>query len=405
MSCGNATAAVISNGTRPTKAIDAIVTRHRAMKAYQALSRLDKLHPQPPRGLHYRRKAQADHVRVAALDGVDMGRAQTLDRVATGLVDTLSRVHVAIYLTVRKPSEPYPGPDHAAVRGYAQPQGMPRVDVVGRAGQQPQELGVLFPVDGLVDDLSAHDDGRVRCDHESVGIATGEDGGLGRCQAAHERLRAFLWQDGLVDVRRFHGEGESQAAEELSAAWRCAGQHDAPHVSKSTHGQGAVRLPAEMANEDKKRAAAEAALELVRDGMTLGLGTGSTARWFVAGVGERVASGRLRDLACVPTSKATAEQATAAGLRLVELPTAGVDLAVDGMDELTPSLDAIKGLGGALLREKIVAAAAATFVLVGDDTKLVSRLGEKALVPVEVVPFGMRRTVEVLAGLCDQVEP
>lgn len=176
-------------------------------------------------------------------------------------------------------------------------------------------------------------------------------------------------------------------------------------MSKSTHGQGAVRLPAEMANEDKKRAAAEAALELVRDGMTLGLGTGSTARWFVAGVGERVASGRLRDLACVPTSKATAEQATAAGLRLVELPTAGVDLAVDGMDELAPSLDAIKGLGGALLREKIVAAAAATFVLVGDDTKLVSRLGEKALVPVEVVPFGMRRTVEVLAGLCDQVEP
>lgn len=160
-----------------------------------------------------------------------------------------------------------------------------------------------------------------------------------------------------------------------------------------------------MSSEDAKRAAAEAALELVRDGMTLGLGTGSTARWFVAGVADRVATGRLRDLACVPTSEATAKQAVEAGLRLVELPAAGVDLAVDGMDELSPKLDAIKGLGGALLREKIVAAAAATFVLVGDGSKLVRRLGDKAPVPVEVVPFGMDRTLAVLAGLCEEAAP
>src|SRR5690606_6241605 len=99
------------------------------------------------------------------------------------------------------------------------------------------------------------------------------------------------------------------------------------------------------------------------------------------------------------TSEATARQAREEGIELVELPAAGVDLAVDGMDELAPSLDAIKGLGGALLREKVVAASARRFVLVGDESKLVSRLGEKAPVPVEVVPCGLARTVALLAGL------
>ncbi len=156
-----------------------------------------------------------------------------------------------------------------------------------------------------------------------------------------------------------------------------------------------------MADDELKRAAAEAALDLVEDGMTLGLGTGSTARWFVAGVGRMVATGRLSGVRCVPTSRATAEQATNLGLRLVELPRAGVDLAVDGMDELSPSLDAVKGLGGALLREKMVASAADRFVLVGDSSKLVTRLGEKAPVPVEVVRFGLERTLAVLGTLCD----
>ena len=148
-----------------------------------------------------------------------------------------------------------------------------------------------------------------------------------------------------------------------------------------------------------KRAAAEAAVALVEDGMTLGLGTGSTARWFVAGVAARLREGTLARVRGVPTSEATARQAREEGIELVELPAAGVDLAVDGMDELAPSLDAIKGLGGALLREKVVAASARRFVLVGDESKLVSRLGEKAPVPVEVVPFGLARTVALLAGL------
>src|SRR5690606_38707015 len=124
--------------------------------------------------------------------------------------------------------------------------------------------------------------------------------------------------------------------EELPAAWRCAGQHDAPHVAKSTQAGATVRLPAEMSSEDLKRAAAEAALKYVASGMTVGLGTGSTARWFVAGLAKRVASADVSDIVCVPTSQATADQAREACLRLVDLPAAGVDLAVAGMDELSP---------------------------------------------------------------------
>jgi len=152
-------------------------------------------------------------------------------------------------------------------------------------------------------------------------------------------------------------------------------------------------------SEGMKRAAAEAALALVEDGMTLGLGTGSTARWFVAGLAERLRAGALCGVRGVPTSEATARQAREAGVELVELPAGGVDLAVDGMDELSPSLDAVKGLGGALLREKVVAASARTFVLIGDESKLVARLGERAPVPVEVVRFGLSRTVHLLGRL------
>src|SRR5690606_38466014 len=125
------------------------------------------------------------------------------------------------------------------------------------------------------------------------------------------------------------------------------------------------------------------ALTLVEDGMLVGLGTGSTAYWLVRELGERLRRGELRGVRAVGTSSRTDEQARALGIELVQLPESGVDLAVDGMDELGPGLDAIKGLGGALTREKIVAFAATRYVLIGDDSKLVSRLGEKAPVPVE----------------------
>ena len=148
-----------------------------------------------------------------------------------------------------------------------------------------------------------------------------------------------------------------------------------------------------------KREAALSALALVENDMLLGLGTGSTAHHFVEELGVRLQDGRLRGIRGVPTSRRTEEQAHRLGIPLVELPASGVDLAVDGMDEVTDDLDAIKGLGGALTREKIVAASARRFVLIGDDRKRVTRLGEKAPVPVEIVPFGHQRTFERLREL------
>lgn len=154
-----------------------------------------------------------------------------------------------------------------------------------------------------------------------------------------------------------------------------------------------------MSPDDLKRDAALRAAALVESGMVLGLGTGSTARHFVAEVGRLLADGTVRDLRCVPTSAATEAQATALGIPIVDLPETGVDLAVDGMDEYDDALDAIKGHGGALVREKIVAASATTFVLIGDGSKHVTRLGERMSLPVEVVVFGWRRTAAVLAEL------
>jgi ribose 5-phosphate isomerase A len=154
-----------------------------------------------------------------------------------------------------------------------------------------------------------------------------------------------------------------------------------------------------------KREAALSALALVENDMLLGLGTGSTAEHFVEELGARLRDGRLRGIHGVATSRRTEEQATRLSIPLVELPASGVDLAVDGMDEVTDDLDAIKGLGGALTREKIVAASARRFVLIGDDRKRVTRLGEKAPVPVEIVPFGRQRTVERLRGLGADPKP
>ncbi len=126
--------------------------------------------------------------------------------------------------------------------------------------------------------------------------------------------------------------------------------------------------------------------------MLLGLGTGSTVQFFLEALGERLADGSLRDLRGVPTSRATEREARHLGIPLVDLPATGVDLAVDGMDEVDPQLNALKGLGGALLREKVVAESAKKFVLIGDDGKPVTRLGEKAPLPIEVLAFGIERT-------------
>jgi ribose 5-phosphate isomerase A len=145
----------------------------------------------------------------------------------------------------------------------------------------------------------------------------------------------------------------------------------------------------------QKRVAAERAVEYIEDGMRLGLGTGSTARHVLDVIAERRARGELVDLAGVPTSSATAEYAASLGIPLITLDAAAfLDLVIDGADEFDPSLDLIKGLGGALLWEKIVAAAARRFIVVVDESKRVSRLGTRAPVPVEVVPFGWRTQLD-----------
>ena len=144
-----------------------------------------------------------------------------------------------------------------------------------------------------------------------------------------------------------------------------------------------------------KRQAAAQALENVQDGMKLGLGTGSTAKHFVELLGQRVAGG-LRVVG-VPTSEATRAQAEACKIPLTTLDAVDrLDLTVDGADELDPALNLIKGGGGALLREKIVAAASDRMIVIADDTKWVDVLGRYPL-PVEVIPFGLAATQRAMA--------
>ena len=139
-----------------------------------------------------------------------------------------------------------------------------------------------------------------------------------------------------------------------------------------------------------KRLAAARALEHVRDGMQLGLGTGSTAKHFVDLLGEKVAAG-LKVIG-VPTSEATRLQAEQCRIPLTTLDAIDrLDLTVDGADEVDGALDLIKGGGGALLREKIVAAASDRMIVIADETKWVDVLGRFPL-PVEVIPFGLAAT-------------
>lgn len=152
-----------------------------------------------------------------------------------------------------------------------------------------------------------------------------------------------------------------------------------------------------MNDEMMKRAAAEAALAEVQPGMRLGLGTGSTARHFVDLLGARVALGF--DCICVPTSEVTAAQARGLGIRLTDLDeTPHLDLTVDGADEVGPGLALIKGGGGALLREKIVAAASDRMIVIADASKPVDMLGRFPL-PIEVNPFGLGATTRAIAAV------
>ncbi|UAL07958.1 MAG: ribose-5-phosphate isomerase RpiA [Candidatus Methanogranum gryphiswaldense] len=151
---------------------------------------------------------------------------------------------------------------------------------------------------------------------------------------------------------------------------------------------------AETANL-KKIVAEKAVNDYVKDGMIVGLGTGSTAYYAIKRVGELVAKGYK--LTCVATSHQTEELAKECGINIVPLCDVDhVDVTIDGADEVDPNLQLIKGLGGALLREKIVAAATVTEVIIVDESKLVEKLGSKCSLPVEVIPYGHNRTAYAL---------
>ncbi len=140
-------------------------------------------------------------------------------------------------------------------------------------------------------------------------------------------------------------------------------------------------------NQEQKIEAAREALRSVHSGMSLGLGTGSTAKEFVSLLGQALAKGELHDILCTCTSKQTEEQAQSLNIPLFALADiAPLDLAIDGADEIDAQLRLIKGRGGALLREKIVEQQAKHFIVIADESKIVLRLGVGVL-PVEVTPF------------------
>ena len=150
-------------------------------------------------------------------------------------------------------------------------------------------------------------------------------------------------------------------------------------------------------SDDLKRKAAQAAMAEVRSGMRIGLGTGSTAKHFVDLLGAEVARGF--ECLCVPTSEATAAQARGLGIVLTTLDEIdGLDVTIDGADEIDRDFQLIKGGGGALLREKIVAAASGRMVVIADQSKLVEPLGRFPL-PIEVNPFGLAATDKAIEGV------
>ncbi len=150
--------------------------------------------------------------------------------------------------------------------------------------------------------------------------------------------------------------------------------------------------------DELKRQAAVQAADYVQDGMVVGLGTGSTAKHMIVALGERVRKGlRIRG---VPTSRETADLARQQGLTLIDSVDEWIiDVAIDGADQVDPRLNLVKGGGGALLKEKIVAASAKQFIVVVDHTKRVPVLGRTFPLPIEVVPFGWGSTVRQIEGI------
>jgi len=153
-----------------------------------------------------------------------------------------------------------------------------------------------------------------------------------------------------------------------------------------------------------KRMAAEEAVNIVQSGMVIGLGTGSTAIFATRRIGELLRTGELKDITAIATSRQTDEEARKLGINMMDdaLPLA-VDITIDGADEVDPHFQLIKGGGGALLREKIVAQASARLVIVVDESKLSDRLGTKFALPIEVLKFGWRSQSQFIESLGSKV--
>ena len=155
-----------------------------------------------------------------------------------------------------------------------------------------------------------------------------------------------------------------------------------------------------MSHEAQKKQAAEKAVEQVKSGMVLGLGTGSTAKYAIIKIGELWQAGVLTDIVGIPTGETTATLARKYGLPLASLDEYPViDLTIDGADEVAPNLDLIKGLGGALLREKMIELATRRFIVVADESKLVDQLGTHSPLPVEVTQFAWKYQADWLKNL------
>jgi ribose 5-phosphate isomerase A len=150
----------------------------------------------------------------------------------------------------------------------------------------------------------------------------------------------------------------------------------------------------------KQLAGYKAVDDFVKSGMVVGLGTGSTAAFAVERVGQKIKSGELKDIICIPTSVATENQAKGLGIPLCTLnEKSKLDVAIDGADAVDPDLALVKGGGGALLREKMVEVMAEKFICIVDDTKLCKGLGPSFALPVEITPFCHEHTLRTVAAL------
>lgn len=148
-----------------------------------------------------------------------------------------------------------------------------------------------------------------------------------------------------------------------------------------------------------KQRAADAAVDMVQSGMVVGLGTGSTADLFITSLAAAIALGRLSNIRGIPTSNRSDERARQLKIPIITLGDALPDLTFDGADEISPNLDLIKGLGGALLREKMIAQNSKKLIIIADESKLVPTLGAKCSLPVEVIQFEHQAQAVFLRGL------